>query len=39
MIASQMNLTETQVESFDQFMLDGTGRTLDALICRAASCC
>ena len=31
MIANQMNLTETQVESFDQFMLDGTGKTLDAL--------
>lgn len=31
MISSQMNLTETQVDSFDQFMLDGTGKTLDAL--------
>jgi len=31
MIASQLSLTEKQIDSFDQFMLDGTGKTLDAL--------
>lgn len=31
MIAKQMSLTEKQINSFNRFMLDGTGRTLDAL--------
>ena len=31
MIANQLNLTDKQINSFNRFMLNGTGKTLDAL--------